>query len=195
MGDDANDFILNRSTAKAHLLFDANVLSYAEEAFKATGHHLLDYMESIHGTVDWYVGSRVATDLYNNKILPGILRNILNCDYPDMKVDHFPYIKIDGSLGFVKLNKISGDDWSQICLAYNYEKLIIVTNDSKMFKSAHAVLNGRAIAFHDFLDRVSPYWHDDKGWQELKRWLIENKKPLRNNSSWILPPDAMKVDS
>lgn len=190
--DDANTHILKRSKAKAKLLFDANVFSYSEEAYRATGYHLLDYMESIKGTVDWFVGSQLAVDLYNNKILPGILRNILSCNYPDMKMDHFPYIKKDGSLGFVKLNKISGDDWSQISLAYNYPELIIVTNDSKMFKSAHAVLEGRAIAFHDFLDKISPNWPDDKGWSVLKEWLIDNKKPLRNNSSWILPADALR---
>lgn len=185
--DDATTFILQRSTAKAKLLFDANVLSYAQDAHQAIGVHLLDYMEKINGTVDWFVSSRVAVDLYNNKIYEGIFRNILNCDYPDMKIDQFPYEKKDGSLGFVKLNSVSGDDWSQICLAYNYPELIIVTNDSKMFKSAHAVLNGRAIAFHDFLQKISPYWFYDKNWLALKQWLIENKKPLRNNSSWILP--------
>lgn len=192
--NDANDHILNSSKARALLLFDANVISYAEEGYLKTGYHLLDYMETIKGTVDWFVGSRVAMDLYNHKIVPGILRNILNCDYPDMKMDYFPYIKTDGNLGFVKLNKISGDDWSQICLAYNYEKLVIVTNDSRMFKSAHAVLGGRAIAFHDFLDKISPYWEDDDGWQKLKEWLIKNKLPLRNNSSWILPSDAAPID-
>lgn len=190
--DDTNTHILSSSKARVKLLFDANVLSYAEDAYLATGFHLLDYMETIKGTVDWFVGSRVAVDLYNNKILPGILRNILNCDYPDVKMGDFPYVKKDGNLGFVKLNSLSGDDWSQICLAYNYQELIIVTNDSRMFKSGHAVLEGRAIAFHDFLDKISPYWEKDEGWKTLKKWLVENKKALRNNSSWLLPEDALR---
>lgn len=190
--DDANRYLLDESGAKVKLLFDANVLSYAEEAYRATGCHLLGYMESIHGTIDWFVANDVAMNLYNNKILPGILTNILNSGSIGMKMDHFPYVKADGSVGFVKLNKLASDDWGQIVLAYNYEDLIIVTNDSKMFKSAHAVLNGRAIAFHDFLENVSPYWDGDENWSKLKGWLIENKKPLRNNSSWILPPDAKR---
>jgi len=188
--NDVNAHILSKSTAKAKLLFDANIFSYAEDAYHATGYHLLDYMETIKGTVDWFVGSRVAVDLYNNKILPGILKNILNCDYPDVKMDQFPYVKKDGSVGFVKLNKLSGDDWSQICLAYNYQELIVVTNDSRMFKSAHPVLEGRAIGFHDFLEKISPYWQNDENWQTLLKWFIDNKHPLRNNSSWILPSDA-----
>ena len=187
--NDATAYILQKSTARAKLLFDANVLSYAQEAHQATGFHLLEYMEKIRGTLDWFVSSRVAVDLYNNGIYEGIFTNILNCDYPDMKMNQFPYQKKDGSLGFVKLNSISGDDWSQISLAYNYPELIIVTNDSKMFKSAHAILDGRAIAFHDFLQKISPYWFYDKNWLNLKQWLIDNKKPLRNNSSWILPND------
>jgi len=185
--DDATTHILKQSKARAKLLLDANVLSYAQDAQKATGVHLLDYLDQLHGTLDWFVASRVAVDLYNSGIYPGILRPILNCDSTNMKMGDFPYEKKDGSLGFVKLNRISGDDWAQISLAYNYPELIIVTNDSKMFKSAHAVLKGRAIAFHDFLDKISPYWFYDKKWLQLKSWLITNKKPLRNNSSWILP--------
>lgn len=155
---------LAKSTAGAKLLFDANVLSYAQDAFRETGYHLIDYMENIRGRLDWFVSSRIAVDLYNNKIYDGILSTyILNCDYPDVKMHLFPYMKKDGNVGFVRLNRISGDDWSQINLAYQYKDLIIVTNDSKMFKSAHTVLSGRAIAFHDFLDKISAYWPEDEG--------------------------------
>jgi len=190
--DETNTHILSLSKARAKLLFDANVLSYAQQAYNATGIHLLDYMDRISGTVDWWVSSRVAVDLYNNGILPGVLRNMLNCDYPDMKMNDFPYEKEDGSLGFVKLNTVSGDDWSQICLAYNYPELIIVTNDAKMLKSAHAVLRGRALPFHEFLKQVSPYWFYDKNWLQLKTWFVDNVMPLRNNSSWILPGEAAR---
>jgi hypothetical protein len=185
--DEANTHILKSSTARAKVLLDANVLSYAHDAHQATGYHLLDYLDTIKGRVDWFVSSGVAMDLYRHGTYGLIAGNMLNCDYPDMKMNDFPYEKKDGSLGFVKLNTVSGDDWSQICLAYNYPELIIVTNDSKMFKSAHAALNGRAIAFHDFLTKLSPYWFYDNNWLNLKQWLIDNKKPLRNNSSWILP--------
>jgi hypothetical protein len=107
-----------------------------------------------------------------------------------MKMDSFPYIKEDGSVGFVTLNKLASDDWGQIMLAYNHEDLLLVTNDSKMFKTARAVTEGRAIAFHDFFEKVSPYWDGDKGWGVLSGWFVENVGPVRNNSSWILPADA-----
>lgn len=184
--DEANTFIISSSRARAKLLLDANIFSYAHDAHQATGYHLLDYLDTIKGTVDWFVSSGVAMDLYRYGTY-GILPNILNCDYPNMKMDQFPYEKDDGSLGFVRLNTVSGDDWSQICLAYNYPDLIIVTNDAKMFKSAHAALNGRAVTFHDFLDKISPYWSHDENWLRLRQWLIDNKEPLRNNSSWVLP--------
>jgi hypothetical protein len=185
--DENNTYILSASTARAKLLLDANVLSYSQRALEETGIDLLDLLDSLHGTVDWFVGSRVAVDLYNNGVLPGVLKNLLNCDYPDMKMNEFPYEKKDGSLAFTKLNTVSGDDWAQICLAYNHPELIIVTNDSRMFKSAHAVLRGRAIALHDFLQQLSPYWLYDKNWLSLKAWFNTNIHPLRNNSSWILP--------
>ena len=187
--DESNTHILKSSTARAKLLLDANVLTYAQLAINETGVGLLEYLESLHGTVDWFVGSRVAVDLYNYGVLPGILTNLLNCDYPDMKMNEFPYEKKDGSLGFVKLNTVSGDDWSQICLAHNYPELIIVTNDSRMFKSAHAVLRGRAMTFHELLKQLSPYWFHDKRWLKLKSWLSTNVNPLRNHSSWILPDE------
>jgi hypothetical protein len=57
----------------------------------------------------------------------------------------------------------------------------------KMFKTAHAVLDGRSIAFHQFLQELSLYWPADKNWLKLKAWFTENTKPLRNNSSWIIP--------
>lgn len=190
--DDANTHILGTSQARAKLLLDANIFAYAHEAHQATGYHLLDYLDTLHGgdTIDWYVASTVAMKLYRHGNYGLIGRNLLNCNAPDMKMDHFPYEKKDGSLGFVKLNSLAPDDWAQISLAYNYPDLIVVTNDSAMFKSAHAVLKGRAIAFHDFLQKISPYWYYDKNWLKMKQWLIDNKKPLRNNSSWILPADA-----
>jgi hypothetical protein len=151
--------------------------------------YLFDYLDRIKGTVDWYVGSSVAVNLYNNGIVPGIFTNLLNCDYPDMKMNQFPYMKKDGSVGFVKLNSVSGDDWAQICLAYNHPELIIVTNDARMFKSAHAVLEGRAMTFHELLKQLSPYWFYDKQWLGIKEWFHDNINPLRNNSSWILPND------
>jgi hypothetical protein len=89
----------------------------------------------------------------------------------------------------VKLNRVAGDDWAQINLAYNYPELIVVTNDSGMFKSAHAVLDGRAMAFHELLKQLSPYWFYDDQWLYLKSWMNKNVKPLRNNSSWILPKE------
>jgi hypothetical protein len=58
--DESNRQILNASSAKAKLLLDANVFSYAEVAYQATGYHLLDYLETIAGTVDWFVGSRIV---------------------------------------------------------------------------------------------------------------------------------------
>lgn len=188
--DPANDHILGTSTARAKLLLDANIFVYAHEAHQATGYHLLDYLDTLSGKVDWFIASGVAMDLYKHGDYGLITKNLLNCDYVDMKMDSFPYTRKDGSLGFVKLNTVSGDDWAQICLAYNYPDLIIVTNDSRMFRSAHAALSGRAIAFHDFLEKLSPYWFYDKNWLALKNWLVDNKQPLRNNSSWILPIDA-----
>ena len=90
--DESNRQILAESKARAKLLLDANVLSYAELAYNATGYHSLDYLGTVHGTVDWFVGSRIAVNLYNSGTLPGILPNILNCSYPDMKMNSFPYI-------------------------------------------------------------------------------------------------------
>ena len=185
--DDATTFILNRSQAKAKILIDANVINYAQNAYDATGIHLLDYLDKLNGTVDWFVSSCVAAELYNAGILPGLLRNILPCNNPRTKMQHFPFQKEDGSGGLLKLNRLAGDDWSQINLAYHYPDLIIVTNDSRMFKSAHAVLQGRAMAFHEFLNQLSPYWFYDRQWLKLKTWFADNVNPLRNNSSWILP--------
>lgn len=185
--EDATTHILNKSQAKAKLLIDANVITYAQKANEATGIHLLDYLDSLRGTVDWFVGSCVAVELYNAGVLPGLLRNILNCNKPVTKMEHFPYQKEDGSVGFVKLNRVAGDDWAQINLAFKNPELIIVTNDSRMFKSAHAVLQGRAMAFHELLNQLSPYWFYDRQWLKLNSWFIDNVKPLRNNSSWILP--------
>jgi hypothetical protein len=62
-----------------------------------------------------------------------------------------------------------------------------------MFKSAHASLEGRVIAFYDFLNIVSSYYKNDKDWQKLKKWLITNTKPLRNNSSWIIEDQKVKA--
>ena len=190
--DHANDYNthrLNESIAIAKLLLDANVLSYAQEAFIATGVHLLNYLDALEGKVDWFVASCVARDLHNNSMydIKVLAPKILNCDSIDMKMEDFPFIKEDDSLGFVKLNRIAGDDWAQISLAHNHQDLIVVTNDSAMFKSAHASLEGRAIAFHDLLEKISPHWVGDKEWLQLKKWLNKNKKPLRNNSSWKIP--------
>ena len=187
--DDGTTFILNRSKARAKLLLDANVITYTQQAAETTGIHLLDYLDKLNGTVDWFVANCVAAELYNARILPGLLRNILNSNNPGVKMDQFPYKKKDGSVGFVKLNRVAGDDWAQINLAYNHPELIVVTNDSGMFKSAHAVLDGRAMAFHELLKQLSPYWFYDKQWLQLKKWLNENVRPLRNNSSWIIPKD------
>ena len=186
--DEANTHILSASNAKTKLLLDANVLIYAHEAYEATGIHLLNYLDRLQGLVDWFVAGCVAVNLHNGGTynLLDLSPKALNCDAVDMKMNQFPYIKEDGDLGFVQLNSLAGDDWAQVCLAFNYPELVIVTNDSAMFKSAHAVLRGRAVAFHNFISELSPYWFTEKEWLSLKRWLIENKKPLRYNSSWII---------
>lgn len=188
--DHANIHILGSSNAQAKLLLDANVFSYAEDAFRATGVHLLEFLESMKGTIDWFVANSVAMNLYNSGIVPGIMTNLLNSNDPRVKMDHFPYLKADGSLGFVRLNKLASDDWAQITLAYNHEDLIIVTNDSKMFKTAHAITGGRAMPFHYFLREFGRNWAGNDDWERLERWFHANVEPLRNNSSWILPEDA-----
>lgn len=187
--DATTTLILKSSRAKAKLLLDANVLIYAKEAFDATGTHLLSYLDQLSGVVDWYVGSCVVIKLHSAGTydIGSLSPFILNCQAVDAKMNMFPYIKEDDSLEFVRLSSLAGDDWSQIVLAYNYPELIVATNDSAMFKTAHAVLNGRAIAFHNLLQNLSPYWFADTSWLRLKKWLIENKKPLRNSSSWIIP--------
>lgn len=185
--DEATTYILNKSQARAKLLLDANVINYTQSAYESIGVNLLDYLDSLNGTVDWFVASCVAADLYNARVLPGILTNILNCNRPATKMDQFPYNKEDGSVGFVRLNRVSGDDWAQINLAFHYPELVIVTNDSDMFKSGHAVLDGRAMTFHELLKQLSPYWFHDRRWLALKAWLNDNVKPLRNNSSWVIP--------
>ena len=188
--DYSNAQILDRSNAKAKLMLDANVFNYAESAFAATGVHLISYLNSLEGEIDWFVSSTVAVNLYNNGVVPGIMSNILNSNDPGMKMDHFPYIKTNGSLGFVKLNKLASDDWGQITLAYNHQDLIIVTNDSKMFKSAHVITEGRVIKFHEFIKKIGMNWPNDDNWQTLEEWFLQNVPPLRNNSSWLLPDDA-----
>jgi hypothetical protein len=97
--DDPNTFILNRSKARAKLLLDANVITYAQQGAEATGIHLLDYLGKLNGTVDWFVANCVAAELYNAHVLPRLLRNILNSNNPGVKMDQFPYKKKDGSVG------------------------------------------------------------------------------------------------
>ena len=186
--DDFNTRFLAESKAHAKLLLDANVLIYAQEAFRATNLHLLEFLDQLSGRVDWYVASCVALKLHNGGSydVTSLDKHVLNCDDIGMKMDSLPFIKENGDLGFVKLNALAGDDWAQICLAHNNPELIIATNDSAMFRSAHASLEGRAIAFHDLLDKLSPYWTVEPAWLRLKTWLIENKQPLRNNGSWII---------
>lgn len=191
-----NDKVLSESKALANVLLDANVLIYAQKAFKSLGYpHFLNFLDGLEGYINWYVASCVVIDLHNGGSydLATLSKHMLNCNSIDMKMDQFPYIREDESLGFVKLNAVAGDDWAQIGLAHNYEKLIIVTNDAKMFKSAHATLEGRAIAFHDFLDKITLYYKDDKDWLKLKNWLLQNIKPLRNNSSWIIEDQKIKT--
>jgi len=192
--DEFNTYMLSKSTARAKLLLDANILIYAQEAFNTLGIHLLNYLDRLEGLVDWYVASCVAVKLHNGGSydLSSLNGKILNCDGMDSKMDSFPYIKEDGSLGFVKLNALAGDDWAQVALAHNIPDLIVVTNDSAMFKSAHASLNGRAIAFHQFLEDISNYWTLEQEWQSLSNWLMETKKPLRNNSSWTIEGQERK---
>lgn len=194
--DAYNEKTLSESKALANFLLDANVLIYAQNAYKALGYpHFLNFLDGIDGYINWYVASCIILKLHNGGSYDfnSLMRHELNCDAINMRMNQFPYIKEDDSLGFVKLNNIAGDDWSQIGLAHNYEKLIIVTNDARMFKSAHASLEGRAIAFYDFLNIVSSYYKNDKDWQKLEKWLITNIKPLRNNSSWIIEDQKVKT--
>lgn len=193
--DEYNTHLLSESTALARVLLDANILIYSIEAFNEIGIQLLDYLEGLEGYIDWYVASCVAYELYKKGTYPYFSipqKHMLNCDSIDMKMDQFPYIREDDSLGFVKLNSLAGDDWAQIGLAHNFESLIVATNDSKMFKSAHASLEGRAIAFHDLLNKITLYYPTDKNWAKLKQWFETNKKPLRNNSSWIIKGQKVK---
>lgn len=187
--DVSNTHILSKSSARANVLLDANVLIYAQKAFVEIGYpHFLNFLDGLDGYINWYVASCVIMNLHNGGTydLGSLSNHMLNCDAINMKMDQFPYIKGDDSLGFVKLNAVAGDDWAQIWLAHNYEKLILVTNDAKMFKSAHASLEGRSIAFHDFLDKMSLYYKDDREWKKLTKWFEQNINPLRNNSSWII---------
>jgi len=185
--DLTNEHLLKSSPAKFKLLLDANVVSYAMKAEKAIGLNLLNFIDGTKDVVDWFIAGSVAASLANNKVTPGIVTKILNCSALPVKMDLFPYRKPDGTVVAIKLNKLAGDDFAQVLLATQHEDLIIVTNDSAMFKSAHAILDGRAITFHELLKQMSPLWFPNKDWIELKNWFFANIKPLRNNSSWNLP--------
>lgn len=194
--DEYNTLLLSESKAPVKVLLDANILIYAIEAYNVIGIQLLDYLEGLEGYIDWYVASCVEIDLYKSGTYPYFSfpqNHSLNCNYVDMKMDQFPYIKEDNSLSFVKLNSLAGDDWAQIGLAHNFESLIIATNDSKMFKSAHASLEGRAIAFHYLLKKISLYYPNDKDWSRLMHWFDKNVKPLRDNTSWIIKDQKVKI--
>lgn len=193
--DQYNTHLLSESTALTRVLLDANILIYSMEASDKIGIQLLDYLEGLEGYIDWFVASCVVYELYKKGTYPYFSipqKHMLNCDSINMKMDQFPYIREDDSLGFVKLNSLAGDDWAQIGLAHNFESLVIATNDSRMFKSAHASLEGRAIAFHDLLNKLSLYYPTDIDWARLKQWFESNKNPLRNNSSWIIKDQKVK---
>ena len=112
--DHYNDHILNECNAKAHLLLDANVLIYAQQAYEAIGVHLLDYLDRLDGLVNWYVASGVVMNLHNRGTynMGQFFGKMLNCSDIGMKMDQFPYIKNNGDLAFVRLNKLAGDDWA-----------------------------------------------------------------------------------
>lgn len=188
MNTDVNEKTLAKSKAKYKLLLDQNVLIYSQKAFRDTGEHLLNYIDKTNGIVSWYVASCEIVKLHNAKEynISSLSKNMLSCnDFPD-KMSTFPFNKKDGSVGAVTLNKLQSDDFAQIILAQSLPDLWIVTNDSAMYKTAHAILDGRAIPFKVLIEQLRPFFFTDKHWLKLKKWFDENTPNIRNNSSWVI---------
>jgi len=193
MNDDEANYIkalFQQHPDATKVLFDANIFNYAAAAEESIGINLFAFLASCENSFNWYVIEFEAEKLLNSgKFNREIMyHHIIPCKDVGIKKmsGGLPHInKQTGELEFWSLNTISYGDYMQVALAHNFPELTIITNDSKLFKSGHAVLDGRVVPFHTFIDEI-PYWRDNRDWVRLQKWFHENVKLLRNNSSWIL---------
>lgn len=182
--------LFNRHPEATKVIFDSNIFNYAVQANNNIGVNLFAFLAGIEEHFNWYIIQFEADKLmtsgnYRADIME---HHMLPCEDVGIKKIEggLPHINSEtGELEFWNLNNLSYGDYMQIALAHNFPELHIITNDSKLFKSGHAVLDGRVTSFHAFINEI-PYWKDNKDWRLLRKWFNENIRPLRNNSSWKL---------
>lgn len=192
MNDNERDYIealFTRHPKATKVLLDANIFNYALLAQEAIGINLFAFLTECEDVFNWYVIQFEANNLLKSgKFRPDIMaQHMLPAeDVGIKKMGSVPHInKETQGLEFWNLNTLQFGDFMMISLAHNFPELTIITNDSALFKTGDAALDGRAISFHGFINTI-PYWKENPDWQKLQKWFNDNVKSLRNNSSWKL---------
>jgi hypothetical protein len=100
---------------------------------------------------------------------------------PSSKVNMGLYNATDGQIKSYTHNKISQADQNQILLCQNHLKLVLLTNDHKLLRSAAPVLPNRIMDLKNFFELLvnTENPHLRKVWQELLDHYIKTSNYKR----------------
>lgn len=138
------------------VIFDANIFNYAVQAKNAIGINLFAFQAGVEDLFNWYTIQFEANRLIKSGNFRDdiMMQHMLPCEDVGIRKMQGGLPRINdetGELEFWNLNSLAYGDYMQIALAHNFPELSIITNDSKLFKSGHAVLDGRVVSFHTFM--------------------------------------------
>lgn len=191
-----NDAILAASRGELILLIDSSAYEEIRRLANETGYHALNFIVHRYSKIDFYF----SEDVFRELNARGLSSNALNMAQrvlkaegasidPKSKVNIGLYNSTDGEIKSYKHNKISQADQNQIYLCQNHLKLVLLTNDHKLLRSAAPVLPGRIMDLQNFFELLvnTENPHLRKMWQELFDHYMQSSNYKRPNALRTLP--------
>lgn len=177
-----NDKIIENNGKRLNLLVDTSAFLTFREIEVRAGVNPLSLLRHYHDIAVFF-SSSAAVELMQGEGLSSdvvvMLKNSLNDEQSSIsneKENRFLYNSKDGRIKMIELNKMSKADYGQILLCQNHKRLVLLTNDKKMLKSAASLLDKRIMDVLNLLELMvnTP---DEKlriQWEALKRWYDSN---------------------
>lgn len=141
-------------------LIDTSVYCRFEEAASLCGVDLFEVIDTLPNEEYFFLNNALIELANGPRSQMDVLRRFIDhmiCAEgggdPTHKENRF-LIEEEGEVRYVVLNKVSNTDWMQINTAQNYTSLLLVSNDTKMIRSASYVLPGRAYGTQSFLSKL-----------------------------------------
>jgi hypothetical protein len=172
---DENDRRINERGGELNLLIDSSVYHELNRIESEIGIHPLDLIQNYPKVKFFFTHSMINENIrgrmgFNEESAWMFNHSLQDEGSFNGKESRFLYNDVNGQTRVITLNNISPEDYSQILIAQNHEKLVLVTNDHKMLKSAGALLSGRLMDLPNMLDLFSesPDPQFKAAWQKVR---------------------------